>query len=179
MLIFGVLMVAGCRSAQPEHYSTALPEAMNTYSGVPAEPEMADDFVALFQGLSEPDWESRVRTVYAETLYFSDTLALIRTRDGLVEHFRRLHEAGVALELSVEAAVADGPDLYLRWHMQSRFRAAGRNVDSTTIGMTLLRFDDSGQVVLHQDYWDSTAGFYQHLPVLGGLLNWIGGRFDG
>jgi hypothetical protein len=39
--------------------------------------------------------------------------------------------------------------------------------------MTLLRFDKQGRVVLHQDFWDSSAGFYEHLPVLGGVMRWI------
>ena len=39
--------------------------------------------------------------------------------------------------------------------------------------MTQLRFNSDGLVVLHQDYWDSAGGFYDHLPVVGGLLAWI------
>jgi hypothetical protein len=39
--------------------------------------------------------------------------------------------------------------------------------------MTMLRFDGEGRVVLHQDFWDPAAGFYEHLPVLGGVLRWI------
>jgi hypothetical protein len=39
--------------------------------------------------------------------------------------------------------------------------------------VTLLRFDRAGRVVLHQDFWDPAAGFYEHLPVLGPVLRWI------
>jgi hypothetical protein len=40
----------------------------------------------------------------------------------------------------------------------------------TTIGITQARFNAEGQVVLHQDYWDSAAGLYEHVPVLSSLL---------
>jgi hypothetical protein len=36
-----------------------------------------------------------------------------------------------------------------------------------TIGMTHLRFDSEGKVVLHQDFWDSTRGIFEHVPVMG------------
>ena len=46
----------------------------------------------------------------------------------------------------------------------------GESRASDTIGMTLLRFDDAGRVRFHQDFWDSTEGFYRHVPVLGWVL---------
>jgi hypothetical protein len=69
--------------------------------------------------------------------------------------------------------------VYLRWSMRMQFRAAGRDVDSLSVGITQLRFDEAGQIVLQQDYWDSAEGFYRHLPVVGGLIGWIGRRMHG
>ena len=37
----------------------------------------------------------------------------------------------------------------------------------TTPGITLVRFDRSGRILIHQDYWDSTTGLFEHVPVLG------------
>jgi hypothetical protein len=36
--------------------------------------------------------------------------------------------------------------------------------------MSRVRFDAGGRVVLHQDYWDSASGLFEHVPVLGGLI---------
>jgi hypothetical protein len=49
-------------------------------------------------------------------------------------------------------------------HFTKRFKP---NQDTQTIGMSHLRFDASGLVRLHQDYWDSTAGLFEHVPLLG------------
>ena len=42
--------------------------------------------------------------------------------------------------------------------------------------MSHIRFDREGKVVLHQDYWGSATGSYQHLPVVGRLINWVKSR---
>jgi hypothetical protein len=39
--------------------------------------------------------------------------------------------------------------------------------------MSHLRFNNEGKIILHQDYWDSMQGFYQHIPIIGGVLQWI------
>ena len=39
-----------------------------------------------------------------------------------------------------------------------------------------LRFNDAGQVVLHQDFWDSSQGFFEHVPILGAMIRWVRNR---
>jgi hypothetical protein len=39
--------------------------------------------------------------------------------------------------------------------------------------MTHLKFNREGRIVLHQDYWDSTAGFFEYVPILGPVIRWI------
>jgi hypothetical protein len=51
-------------------------------------------------------------------------------------------------------------------------------VTSNTVGVTHLRFDEAGRIILHQDFWDSAEGLYRHIPVLGSLIGVIRGRFD-
>lgn len=38
---------------------------------------------------------------------------------------------------------------------------------------SILRFDSKGLVCLHQDYWNSTAGTVELVPVLGWLISKI------
>jgi len=64
-------------------------------------------------------------------------------------------------------------DYYLRWKMVFRAPKLRRGEPIETIGMTQARFDNEGRVTLHQDYWDSSAGLYEHLPGLGGLIQAI------
>jgi hypothetical protein len=71
----------------------------------------------------------------------------------------------------VDDAAVSGRNVYVRWTMDVRFKGAEEPV--RTVGMTLLRFDAEGRAVLHQDFWDPAAGFYEHLPGVGGILRWI------
>ena len=57
------------------------------------------------------------------------------------------------------------------------FTPVRKPVTSDTIGITHIRFNDDGLVVLHQDFWDTGLGFYQHIPVLGRVVKTINRRF--
>ena len=61
--------------------------------------------------------------------------------------------------------------------MQAEFTPVRQTKVSDTIGITHLRFNKAGRVVLHQDFWDTGLGFYQHIPVLGRVVQSINRRF--
>ena len=43
----------------------------------------------------------------------------------------------------------------------------------TVPGMTHLRFDGDGKITSHRDLFDAAEGFYEALPVIGGVLRAI------
>jgi hypothetical protein len=177
--LVALIVVSGCSSAR-EPYADALQRALTEFPGTdPAPYDAVDGFVEIFTGFSHPQWRERVCARYAEHLYFSDTLTVLHSRRALLDYLGGLHDSNVDVDIEVESIVAHGADVYVRWRMRMGLRAAGRDVNSLTAGITLLRFDDAGRIVLHQDYWDSTEGLYRHLPVVGLLINWIGDRFHG
>ncbi len=60
--------------------------------------------------------------------------------------------------------------------MDVRYRKFHRGKTVRTIGMTHVRFNPEGQVILHQDYWDSAAGLFEYVPVVGGGIRLIKSR---
>jgi hypothetical protein len=116
--------------------------------------------------------------LYGEPLYFSDTLLTTEDREAALRHLRRMRESTGALEVRVLDTQIDGEDAYLVWQMIAEFEPVARPVTSNTVGVTHLRFDDDGRIILHQDFWDSAEGFYRHVPVLGFMIDTIRGRFD-
>ncbi|MCR9277555.1 MAG: nuclear transport factor 2 family protein [Pseudomonadaceae bacterium] len=146
------------------------------FEGVPAS---ALGFVKLMRTIvDDPDWREKARAVYASELYFSDTLGSATTIDELLDHLQGVADNSEALEVLVQDVVTSETGTYLRWHMVSRFSILGSEKESRTIGVSLLRFDAEGRIVFQQDYWDSTEGFYQHIPILGSVLRAIGQRFE-
>ena len=49
----------------------------------------------------------------------------------------------------------------------------GKDIEATSIGISQLRFNADGKVVMHQDFWDSTEGLFSHLPGIGGAVRWV------
>jgi len=45
----------------------------------------------------------------------------------------------------------------------------------TTYGMSHFRFDAEGKVILHQDFWDASAGFFEQLTGLETIIPRIRG----
>ena len=129
------------------------------------------NFQQFFADVSVDSVRGLISELYAEHVWFNDTLKTMRGRDEVEEYFLKTTEHVDFIRAEVVDSAISGRNCYVRWVMDVRFK--GQTDTVQTIGMTLLRFNRQGQVVLHQDFWDSSAGFYEHLPVLGGVLRWI------
>ena len=66
-----------------------------------------------------------------------------------------------------------GRNYYFRWTMDTRMKNLAHGKTVRTIGITMVRFDSEGRVILHQDFWDSAQGVWEHVPVMGGVIRWI------
>lgn len=180
-LIFAVsAALFGCASAPQEQFSypAAYKQALIDFPGSSnVDPATLDTFVIFLSQLGTEQTAQRAKRLYAPTLHFSDALMLTRSRDKVVEHFQGLVESGTAVNVEILQTLAVEGDIYLVWSMTAEFTPIKKTVISDTIGVTHIRFDDAGQVVMHQDFWDTGLGFYQQIPVLGGIVKSINGRF--
>lgn len=124
-------------------------------------------FRQIFADLTREDLAQRIGELYADEFYFNDTVHIARKRSELVDYMSRTGDQLQSSRVEVHKVIRDGSDVYLRWEMRFTSRAMGKNIESHSIGMTHLRFDKNGQIVLHQDFWDSGSSLYAHLPVVG------------
>lgn len=175
MLAFAAL-AAGCSSQEGNDYPARYLGAIEASAGVAVTPEHLAPFVSFITNMGSDDWAEHFDGVYAEQLHFSDTLALISRRDTLRAYFDRLHSADTTIAVRVLSQQVSGQDAYLVWEMTSTFAPVIATRRSHTIGMTHLRFNEAGQVILHQDFWDAAQGFYQHVPILGSALRTVRGQ---
>ncbi len=124
-------------------------------------------FKSTYADLTDPGLADMIRETYADQLFFNDTLHTFRSRHDLVAYMGRTGAGLHQSEVKVHQVLRDGADVYVRWTMEFKTRAVGRDIHSRSIGMSHLRFDEEGRVVLHQDFWDSGHGLYAHLPFVG------------
>jgi hypothetical protein len=144
--------------------------------GTALEPDSEEEQRAIerFQGLlsdfKAPDFRSRIREVYAEEVFFNDTLKTVRGIDAVEEYLAASADAVDKGTVDFLDLVAEDGNYYFRWMMTLRFKRLAQGADQRSVGMTHVRFDSEGQVLLHQDFWDSAAGLFEHVPALGWML---------
>lgn len=179
LLLAVLVTVAGCSQSDPDAYADRYTAALERLPGTTdVTPAMTERFVAFFShDDAQPAAAVDPDEMYGEPLYFSDTLVTTEERAVALRHLRRMRDGADGLQVTVIDELISGQDVYLIWQMRATFEALGREVVSNTVGVTHLRFDADGRIILHQDFWDSAEGFYGHVPVLGGLINTVRGRF--
>lgn len=145
--------------------------------GSDAEQAALDRFRRFFADFSPTKVTRLIDDTYAEDVWFNDTLKTVRGRSALREYLAHSAAAVQSCRVQVHEVIPNGSgDYYVRWSMTIRFKRFKTDRDTHTIGMSHIRFDPAGRVVLHQDYWDSTQGLFEHIPVLGWLIGRIKAR---
>ena len=173
-MIMSGLLVGGCSSTREHSYTVDYRQALDTYAGVAPVPQPSiEAFLQVYAGLTSADLPERVRKAYAPELYFCDTLNVIRDRDSLIHYLQETGKRLKSIDVDVLSVSHDGPDVYVRWQMTTHFHVMGKDVEATSIGISQLRFNADGKVVMHQDFWDSTEGLFSHLPGIGGAVRWV------
>jgi ketosteroid isomerase-like protein len=116
--------------------------------------------------------------VYAPNAYLNDTLKTLRGADAIRDYFLETVENAESLTVQFEDVTRAGDGFYyFRWVMDVRMKRIAKGEIIRTPGITLVRFDAQGRVLIHQDYWDSAAGLWEHVPGLGRGIRTIKARF--
>lgn len=176
VVVLGALLVlAGCSTKQVRsYYADDYLQALQQWRGT-------DDAAILETGVerfentlgdfTQADLRDKVEQLYAQELYFNDTFKTFSSLDELAPYLEETGEMVDASSVEILGHAIKGEDLYVRWKMDLEFSAGGKDIQSRSLGMTHLRMNADGKIILHQDFWDSTDGFFSHLPIVGGLLH--------
>jgi len=126
-----------------------------------------EGFVNGYGNLAHDDLRARIEELYADDLYFNDTIHTYTDLDDLVAYLGKTGDALDESKVEVKQIMREGSDVFVRWSMDFKLRVIGREIHSRSIGMTHLRFDERGKVLVHQDFWDSGHALYAQLPIVG------------
>jgi len=184
LIIFALLVVLlliwiATRPAAPKPFAADYQRALDAHPGDQAAIDAGlKNFEAVYGNLTDPDIGKRVADLYADPMYFNDSLKTFESRQRLIDYMKATADMLEDSSVEIEQVLRDGNDVFVRWRMEFSSSALGREIKSESIGMTHLRFDENGKIVLHQDFWDSAAGLYRHLPVVGYALKKIDQNMD-
>lgn len=149
------------------------------HGGWGADPEGLDDAMARLQqyfGEVTADSVQRLtRQVYAEEAYMCDTLHVARGAAAIEAYFLKTAERVDVMRVTIFDYSGAGREVYTRWSMTIAAPELAGGEPVTTYGMSHFRFDSEGKVILHQDFWDASAGFFEQMPGLGAVIPRIRG----
>jgi len=145
--------------------------------GSPEEKAPIDRFARFFGNLTEENAAALTRETYAEPLFFYDTLKVIESVPELEHYFVETARNTESVQARIEDVARSGSDYYVRWTMDIQMKKFRRGQTLRSVGMTHLRFNPEGKIILHHDYWDSTSGFFEHVPGLGLVIRRIKAMF--
>lgn len=171
LLSFSLMAVTACGGRGGATEPDIIDEYEQAMRAFPGSSAAIDQGLARFKtsyaDLTDPALAERIRATYAERLFFNDTLHSFGNLEDLVAYMEKTGAGLSSSRIEVHQLVRDDADVFVRWSMEFKTRAAGREIHSRSIGMTHLRFDEDGRIVLHQDFWDSGHALYAHLPFVG------------
>jgi limonene-1,2-epoxide hydrolase len=128
--------------------------------------------VEFYEALSADDLD-RIPEIYAEGAYFRDPFNEIRGLPRLREIFLHMFANLADARFKILETVADERGALLTWDMTFRIRKWKPDVVQTIHGATHLRFDATGKVAYHRDYWDTGEELYAKLPLIGPVVQFL------
>lgn len=181
VLIAVVILIPACTpnfnsAGRVKEYKTVLTKTQNA---APGSQESLKAFTTFLQKIDDKSYvEANTAKVYSVDAYLNDTLVTHHGPEEIKTYFLNTADTMTQYQVTVDDTVSSGNDHYIRWTMV--FTApklnGGKPVES--VGMSHVRFNSAGQVIMHQDFWDSGTNIYGQLPVLGGVIESIRRRFE-
>ncbi len=177
-LIIGIItmsiltaLISACSSAPKKpSYASSYLEALENRQGETVSKQAVEGFSQLFSDLKQEDLQAAVRNAYSDDFYFNDTFRSIDNIDDLVDYFLETSDNINATKVYIEDIVQSDRDFYVRWVMDIDFETYNKKIVTRSIGMSHLRFNTEGKIILHQDFWDNTDAFFRHLPIVGPMI---------
>ena len=176
ILLLALVAIAILITTRVEEYKAILSK---TQDAAPGNEKSLNAFTTFLQKIDDEAYvKANAGEVYSPDAYLNDTLVTHHGVEQIKAYFLKTAETMTQYQVTVDDTVSSGNDNYVRWTMV--FTApklnGGKPVES--VGMSHVRFNSAGQVIMHQDFWDSGTNIYGQIPVLGGVIESIRRRFE-
>ena len=120
--------------------------------------------LTTFYEQMSPAGLNQIGSIYASNVYFKDPFNEVRGIDQVAALFRRMFERVREPHFVVRSSFQQDDQAFLTWEMTF---LRGNGLPFEILGATHIRFDASGRVIYHRDYWDTAEELYVKLPSIG------------
>ena len=128
-----------------------------------------DALIRFYHDLSSES-VARFPEFYADDAWFKDPFNEVRGVAATQRIFTRMFRQVAEPRFVITEKVVDAGGAMLVWEFYFRVRLWGRGEAQVMRGVSHLRFNASGKVIYHRDYWDTAEELYMKLPALGTLM---------
>lgn len=129
---------------------------------------MTDKFINLLKNYGHDELQS-LSSIYSDDVQYEDPINkgkdLIHLKiilEDLLKVFKKVRFKSIHSAHNDEFA-------FVSWKMCYEFRYKAYEID----GVSRLRFNGSGQITEHKDYWDASFPLYGTFPVIGSIMKLI------
>lgn len=136
---------------------------------------LLEKFKQLYREINADDLKlPLLKQVYSEDMVFHDSFHHLHGRQEFVDYCQNLYENLRRCDFEFheqwlsEAQNKGEGQAMLTWTMVYEHPRLNRGKPVTVEGATHIRFND--QIFFHQDYCDGGALLYEHVPVLGTVI---------
>lgn len=132
--------------------------------------ELLYNFQEFYESFSVESID-RLSSLYSESVVFIDPIHKIQGIKQLTQYFNQMcgNLSFCQFEFT-DCCVSEGKASY-RWVMHYRHPRISNNKLLTLKGASFIEYSD--KIDLHEDYYDLGEMLYEHIPVLGKIINTI------
>jgi len=136
-------------------------------------------FKTFLQGIGDAEYIKReTLNVYSSDAYLDDTLTVHHGAAAIQDYFLKTAQTVKSCKVTIDDVSQSGTSYYIRWTMVFAAPALSGGEPVHSIGISQVYFDREGKVTFHQDFWDSGQNFFEHLPVVKGVIGYIRTRLQ-
>lgn len=111
-----------------------------------------DGFIAAFADYEGARLVPAVRELYAEDAFVNDRIHSIEGRQSIVDYFASTLDKMHNAEFEVHERLYGDNSVCLSWTMRLQLNEGEEGWQF--LGMSQLRFNQRGEIIYHQDFWD-------------------------
>ena len=130
-----------------------------------------ESFIDVYQNLNKNNL-SLFNDIYTQDVRFVDPLHSLQGLSQLESYFGHLYENVTSINFNIDDYTEADDKGFLYWTMTYSHKSLSRGKPISVEGHSRLIFNQE-KVSFHQDYLDSNAMIFEHVPVAGKLIKFM------
>ena len=111
---------------------------------------------------------------YANDAIFSDPIGTHLGAEAIKRYYAGLYENVSNITFEFSSVLGSGDDFAAIWVMHLSAKKLNRGNPISVPGVSHIRFaPNGGKAIYHRDYFDMGCFIYEHVPILGSLVQFI------